>query len=120
VGWGVYSVYGGRWAVSISLLLLFGNWQNSTAPLISTLCCELCVCVYLLVIIAPRDWEKEREMLLFVCSIDQSVNAPDWDVCTYCAVDTQSRHDCTQQRERQKNPISLFVSCHCFLILFGP
>jgi hypothetical protein len=26
VGWGVYSVYGGRWAVSISFLLLFfGN-----------------------------------------------------------------------------------------------
>lgn len=26
----------------------------------------------------------------------------------YCAVDTQSRHDCTHQRERQKNPFSLF------------
>jgi hypothetical protein len=36
-------------------------------------------------------------------------------VCTYCAVDTQSRHDCTHQRERQKNPISLFR----FLSLFS-
>lgn len=76
----------------------------------------VCVCVYLLVIIAPRDWENERERCcLSAASINLSMRRIEMCVL-YCVVDTQSRHDCTHQRERQKNPISLSFR---FLSLFS-